>query len=122
MNRQDDNRLADQLNKNPIVFADCTGPEIIAVFGIALVVGLIIGVAVGVILLPFMMGLILGLLISLGLAWLLLNFVANARNRYYENWLTEHVFLIKRNFTNFFSLDETSFVDERTRFGRGRRR
>lgn len=122
MSLQGDNRLADQLNKDPIVFADCTGPEIMAVFGIALGVGLILGVVVGIILLPLMVGLILGLLTSLGLSWLLLNFVANSRNRFYESWLTEKVFLIRRNLTGVFSVEETNYVDERTRFGRGRRR
>lgn len=119
---QDDNRLADQLNKDPIVFADCTGPEIIAVFVIALGVGLLIGLVVGLLLLPLMVGLIVGLLISLGLSWLLFNFVANSRNRFYESWLSEKVFLIKRNLVGFISIEETAYIDERTRFGRGRRR
>ena len=122
MSHQDDNRLADQLNKDPIVFADCTGPEIIAVFVIALVAGLFIGLVVGLVLLPLMMGLIIGLLLTLGLAWLLLNLVANSRNRFYESWLAEKVFLMKRSLMGIFSIDETAYMDEHTRFGRGRRR
>jgi hypothetical protein len=118
----DDSRLADQLNKDPIVFADCTGPEIVAVFVIALVMGLIIGVLMGIVLLPFMMGLIAGLIITLALSWLLLMLVANARNRFYESWLGEKIFLFKRSLVGVISINESAYVDEYTRFGRGRRK
>ena len=60
------------------------------------------GVVVGLVLLPLMMGLIIGLLLTLGLAWLLLNLVANSRNRFYESWLAEKVFLMKRSLMAFF--------------------
>lgn len=122
MHHRDDNRLADQLNKDPIVFADCTGPEIVTVFVVALVVGLVLGIIVGLVLLPFMMGLVVGLLFTLALSWFLLAFVANMRNRFYESWLGEKLFLVKRGITAVIALEETAYIDEHTRFGRGRRR
>lgn len=118
MNAPDDNRLADQLNKDPIVFADCTGPEILLGFGIGMTIGILAGILLGASMGTFMLGLIFGLLIGLGLTYLALTQIANARNRYYESWLAEKFFIAKTQL-NIFS--EPNFISLTRRFSRSRR-
>lgn len=118
MSASDDNRLADQLNKEPIVFADCTGPEILLGFGIGMLLGILLGVIFGASLGKLMMGFIVGIVIGLGLTYLALKQIANARNRYYESWLAEKFFIAKTQL-NIFS--EPNFISLTRRFSRSRR-
>ncbi len=118
MSAPDDNRLADQLNKDPIVFADCTGPEILLGFGIGMTIGILAGILLGASMGTFMVGLIFGLLIGLGLTYLALKQIANARNKYYESWLAEKFFIAKTQL-NIFS--EPNFISLTRRFSRSRR-
>ncbi len=118
MRTPDDNRLADQLNKDPIVFADCTGPEILLGFGIGMTIGILAGILLGASMGTFMLGLIFGLLIGLGLTYLALTQIANARNKYYESWLAEKFFIAKTQL-NIFS--EPNFISLTRRFSRSRR-
>lgn len=118
MSAPDDNHLADQLNKDPIVFADCTGPEILLGFGIGMTIGILAGILLGASMGTFMVGLIFGLLIGLGLTYLALKQIANARNKYYESWLAEKFFIAKTQL-NIFS--EPNFISLTRRFSRSRR-
>lgn len=118
MNTSDENRLADQLNKDPIVFSDCTGPEILLGLGVGMSLGILIGVLLGVSLEAFMLGLIFGLILGLGFTYLALTRIANARNRYYETWLAEKFFIAK---TQLNIVSEGNFISLTRRFSRSKR-
>ena len=117
MSASDENRLADQLNKDPIVFADCTGPEILLGFGIGMFIGVVVGIVIGAFLGRFLLGLILGLVLGMGFSYLALTQIANARNRYYETWLAEKFFIAKTQI-NIFA--QANFISLTCRFSRSR--
>jgi|GEM_PF-2567624 len=117
MSASEENRLADQLNKEPIVFADCTGPEILMGFGIGMVLGVLIGLGLGASLGKLMLGLIFGLALGLGITYFVLTRIANARNRYYESWLAEKFFIFKLSLN---ILGENNFTSITRRFSRRR--
>ncbi len=113
-----DERLADSVNSEPIVFMDCTGTEIVASALISFVAGIAIGVIGGIALGKIMIGLIVGLMLSLALTYGLLNYLCAIRNKYYETWLKEKLFLYKLS-SGFFGL---KLINESVRFGRGARK
>lgn len=113
-----DERLADSVNSEPIVFMDCTGTEIVASALISFVAGIAIGVIGGIALGKIMIGLIVGLMLSLSLTYGLLNYLCAIRNKYYETWLKEKLFLYKLS-SGFFGL---KLINESVRFGRGARK
>jgi hypothetical protein len=113
-----DERLADSVNSEPIVFMDCTGTEIVASALISFVAGIAIGVIGGIALGEIMIGLIVGLMLSLALTYGLLNYLCAIRNKYYETWLKEKLFLYKLS-SGFFGL---KLINESVRFGRGARK
>lgn len=112
-----EDRLADSVNSEPIVFMDCTGSEIIMAAIIAFVVGLFIGVVIGIVIGLFLIGCVLGLILSLGLTYALLNWLCVVRNKYYETWLKEKWFMLKLR-SGFFGLN---LIEESVRYGRGAR-
>jgi len=113
-----DERLADSVNSEPIVFMDCTGTEIVASALISFVTGITLGVIGGFALGKIMIGLIVGLMLSLALTYGLLNYLCAIRNKYYETWLKEKLFLYKLS-SGFFGL---KLINESVRFGRGARK
>lgn len=113
-----DERLADSVNSEPIVFMDCTGTEIVASALISFVAGITLGVIGGFALGKIMIGLIVGLMLSLALTYGLLNYLCAIRNKYYETWLKEKLFLYKLS-SGFFGL---KLINESVRFGRGARK
>jgi conjugative transfer region protein (TIGR03750 family) len=113
-----DERLADSVNAEPIVFMDCTGTEIVASALVSFVAGMMLGIIVGITIGKIMIGLIVGLIISLGFTYGLLHYLCAVRNKYYETWLKEKVFLYKLS-SGFFGL---TLINESHRFGRGARK
>lgn len=118
MSASDENRLADQLNKDPIVFADCTGPEILLGFGIGMLIGIVVGIVIGASIGQILLGLIVGLVLGMGFSYLALTQIASARNRYYETWLAEKFFIAKTQL-NIFAL--ANYISLTRRFSRSRR-
>jgi hypothetical protein len=114
---QDNDRLADLLNKEPMVFMDCTGPEILAGFGSSLLLGLVLGFLIGLVMGALIIGIMLGLLLGLGASYFALKYIADARNSFYESWLEEKVFLMKRHIN---PITPPSFIEKTTRFSRSR--
>lgn len=113
-----DERLADNVNAEPIVFMDCTGTEILASGLISFVAGITLGIIAGIIIGNLMFGLILGLILSLAFTYGLLSYLCAIRNKYYETWLKEKLFLYKLS-SGFFAL---KLINESVRFGRGARK
>ena len=58
-------RLADAVNQEPIVFADCTGSEIVASLVISFIVGMVLGIAIGIAIGYIMVGIIFGLFFTM---------------------------------------------------------
>lgn len=114
----DDDRLADKVAREPVVFMDCTTTEILYVGGGSLIGCFIFGILLGVIIGAVMVGIIIGLILGLGVAWLLLTQIQRLRNAYYENWLNEKIFLAKQEW----GLGEITMLFGSKRFGRGSRK
>ncbi len=112
-----DDRLADAVNSEPMVYMDCTGNEIVVATILSMTVGLFIGVIIGIAIGKLMIGIILGLLLFLGLLFLALNWIASIRQKYYETWLSEKFFMAKEA-SGFFGL---SLLKTSDRFDRGAR-
>jgi len=113
-----EDRLADVVNSEPIVFMDCTGSEIIMSAIVAFVVGIVVGVIIGIAIGMIMIGCMLGLIIGLGLTYAFLNYLCAVRNKYYETWLPEKWFMLKLR-TGCFGL---SLIEDSLRYGRGARK
>jgi hypothetical protein len=113
-----EDRLADVVNQEPIVFNDCTQSELAYSFG----GGMSLGIAVGLILATvgsFMFCLILGLFLGLGLSWLSMFGLKFIRQKYYETWLNEKIFIFKKSLG---FLSNVPFINESKRYGKGVRR
>jgi conjugative transfer region protein (TIGR03750 family) len=114
----DDDRLADKVAKEPVIFMDCTTTEVLTAGTGGLVGGLVIGIIVGIVIGAVMVGIIMGLLLGLASAWLCLTQIQRLRNAFYENWLAEKIFLTKQNI----GIGSNTMKAGSTRFGRGGRR
>ncbi len=115
----EEDRLADAVNQEPIVFNDCTQKELAMSFGGGLVLGVIIGLFLGASIGMIMFGLVLGLILGLGLSWASMFYLKYIRQKYYETWLGERVYLIKRSL-GFGS--HKPFIDLTQRYGKGVKR
>lgn len=113
-----DDRLADSINAEPIVFMDCTGSEIVMSAVIAFGFGVPLGFLGGLLMGMVLIGLVVGLLLGLGTTYLVLNYICAVRNKYYETWLKEKFFMMKLR-SGMFGLD---LIEESTRYGRGARK
>lgn len=111
-------RLADAVNQEPIVFADCTGTEIVASLVISFIVGMILGIIIGIAIGFIMVGIIFGLFFTMGGSWAMLQYLSSVRNKYYESFLKEKIFMHKLA-SGMFGL---SLVDESVRYSRGDRK
>lgn len=113
-----DDRLADVVNQEPIVFMDCTQSELAGSFMAGAVVGSILGVMIGISIGFFMMGVMAGLIIALGVAWGLMSWLRYIRQKYYLTWFKEKLFLLQHSL----GLVNRVYVDVSKRFGKGARR
>ncbi len=113
----DDDRLADKVAQEPVVFMDCTTTEILVVGGSCLVGFFIVGIVIGLGIGRIMVGIIIGLLLGVGGSWLGLMQIQRLRNKYFENWLKEKLFLTKMNW----GVTSVTMLTESRRYGRGRR-
>ena len=90
-----ENRLADAVNQEPIVYNDCTQSELMGSIFIGFATGIVIGVIVGIAIGFFMLGIIIGLMISVGVCWLSMNWIKHIRQKFYLTWFKEKIFLFK---------------------------
>lgn len=117
MNVEDD-RLADKVAKEPVIFMDCTTSEVLTSGVSGLVGGLVVGIIIGIVIGAVMVGIIIGLLLGLASAWICLTQIQRLRNAYYENWLSEKIFITKQNI----GIGSITMKSGSKRFGRGGRR
>lgn len=110
-------RLADVVNAEPIVFMDCTGNEILVSGMVAFALGMVVGIVIGLVMGMFLIGCVLGLMFSLGLSYGFLQYLCAVRSKYYETWLEEKWFMAKLH-SGFFGL---SLIEDSVRYGRGAR-
>ena len=120
-------RLADVVNEEPIVFMDCTGPEILGAFLFSTITSLIICIAFSIAIGLPMIGVIGGLIIGLIGTWFLLNILRDIRQKYYATWLDEKFYLLKEKHglysLPFFKSEKAQFIIKGSRrFGKGGRR
>jgi conjugative transfer region protein (TIGR03750 family) len=113
-----EDRLADSVNSEPIVFMDCSGSEIIMSAIVGFVVGLFLGVIIGIVMGLIMIGFVFGMILGIGFTYGLLNYLCLIRNKYYETWLKEKWFLMKLR-TGIFGLE---LIEESIRYSRGARK
>jgi predicted Co/Zn/Cd cation transporter (cation efflux family) len=92
-----DERLADNINDDPVVYMDCTMPQILWTGAVSTVISLVIGFVIGMLFGSFAIGFVIGILASLGLSWLGLTLIQNLRHTNFDGWLNEKMFLIKHN-------------------------
>ncbi len=111
-------RLADAVNHEPIVFADCTGNEIVVSLILSFIVSMVLGIIIGIVIGFIMVGIILGLFLTMGCTWAMLQYLSSIRNKYYESYLKERIFLHKLA-SGLFNL---SLIDESARYSRGERK
>jgi len=116
MNDQED-RLADTINEEPIVFMDCSSREIMLSLGTGAGIGLLSGSVIGLLVGPFLIWLCVGLALSVAIAWFLLVRFATIRHNKYSSYLAERVFITKRNL----GLISSTYISGTKRFRRGRR-
>lgn len=113
-----DDRLADAVNQEPIVYNDCTQTELMGAIGFGAVIGISIGVFIGLSLGFFMFGVVLGLILSILIAWAAMTWLKHIRQKYYLTWFKEKIFLTKLSI-GFMS---TKFINKSQRYGKGARR
>lgn len=122
----EEERLADAVSSDPIVFMDCTGPQVMASGILGSIAGLVVGIVVGIIIGFFFIGVALGLLLSLLFSYLVMLWIQSNREKYYETWLSETVFFKKRslvaNFGVFLGKTPSEYIGGSRRFGRGARK
>jgi conjugative transfer region protein (TIGR03750 family) len=114
---QPDDRLADAVNQEPIVYADCTQSELLFAIGSGAVIGLTLGVIIGIAIGFFMLGIIIGLFIGVGITWVTMESLKYIRQKFYLTWLKEKLFVIKHLFFGGYP-----FVSETKRYSKGARR
>lgn len=114
----DQERLADAVNHEPIVFADCTGNEIVVSLIVSFIVSMVLGIIIGIVVGYIMVGIILGLFLTMGFAWAMLHYFSSIRNKYYASFLKEKIFMHKLA-SGMFAL---SLIDESVRYSRGDRK
>ena len=112
-----DDRLAEAINSEPVVFMDCTMREITVSAMFSTVIGIVLFIFL-MIIFGFFVGAVLGLISIVGVTYLALNFIQNLRHKYYEGWLAEKIFLIK----NSIGISSKPFLLDSKRYGRGARR
>ncbi len=112
-----EDRLADAVNQEPIVYADCTQSELLFAISTGGIVGLALGTALGLSIGFFMLGVIIGLLIGVGVSWVTMEALKHIRQKYYLTWLKEKLFVTKQLF-----LGGIQFVSQSKRYSKGARR
>lgn len=122
----DEERLADVVSADPIVFMDCTGPQVMYSGLFGTIAGLAVGAFCGIILGIVILGLALGLLLSLLFSYLAMRWIQRNREKFYETWLSETIFFKKRSLVSnlgvFIGKTPGDFIEGSRRFGRGARK
>jgi conjugative transfer region protein (TIGR03750 family) len=113
-----ENRLADAVNQEPIVYNDCTQSELMGSIFIGFVTGIVIGVIVGIAIGFFMLGIIIGLMIAVGVCWVSMNWIKHIRQKFYLTWFKEKIFLFKLSL----GMASGKYIGHTERFGKGARR
>ena len=113
-----DERLADAVNQEPIVYNDCTQSEILGSFILGGVVGLVLGLMIGFAIGFIMLGIIFGLMIAVGVSWGAMTWLKNIRQKYYLTWFKENLFLFKVSV----GAIPGKYIGHSERFGKGARR
>lgn len=113
-----EDRLADTVNQEPIVYNDCTQSELMSAFIAGVVIGLSIGVVVGLAFGVVMLGVVLGLILTILIAWAAMEWLKWIRHKYYLTWFKEKVFLMKMSL----GFLHTKYIQDSQRYGKGGRR
>jgi uncharacterized membrane protein len=116
-----DERLADNINDDPVVFMDCTMPQILWTGATSTIISLIIGFFIGMLFRSVAIGFVIGILASLGLSWLGLTRIQNLRHQNFDGWLDEKLFLIKHNILVSLGITESKLIHGSERLGKGAR-
>lgn len=117
-------RLADTVNEEPIVYMDCSGPEIMGAFMVSFTVSMVLCIFLGLIFGGFLLGLIAGMFLGLAGTWVLLNILRDIRQKYYPSWLSEKIYLFKQKHgmfsLPFFKKEKAqTIINYSKRFGKG---
>lgn len=112
-----DDRLADAVNQEPIVYNDCTQTELMGSIVTGGVLGLSLGIVVGIAIGIIMFGIVIGLIASVGICWFAMDRLKHIRQKYYLTWFKEKLFLLKL----MFGLASKKFIGHSERFGKGAR-
>jgi len=115
-------RLADGINSPPVVFMDCTAPQIGMAALVSVPLGMFLGAVIGVLLGFIILGLAIGLIFALVIGWGILYFIQVNKERYYETWLEEQIFLKKGAFLESIGVSSETLIRGTTRYGRGARK
>lgn len=115
---EQDERLADAVNQEPIVYNDCTQSELMGSILLGGVIGLALGIVIGLAISFIMLGIIIGLIIAVGVTWFLMAWLKHIRQKYYLTWLKEKLFLFKLEL----GLTAGKYVSRSERYGKGARR
>lgn len=115
-------RLADTVNKPPVVFMDCTAPQIGMVALIAGPSGLLLGIVLGILFGKITLGLALGIVLALVIGYTCLYFIQVNRERYYESWLEEQIFLKRTAFSESTGFGQSTMISGSKRYGRRSRK
>ncbi len=117
----DDDRLADAVNQEPIVFYDCTQSEIMGAFAASGLMCILCTVLIAVAFGSFVFGLLAGLILSLLSGWAVMTWLKNIRQKFYTTWFQEKVFMFKQSLNEFIGV-RSVFLNHSVRFGKGARR
>jgi conjugative transfer region protein (TIGR03750 family) len=116
--REQEDRLADAVNQEPIVYMDCTQSELMGSIALGGLVGLSLGVVIGISIGLFLLGLIIGLSLSLLFSWACMTWLKSVRQKYYLTWFKEKIFLVKLSY----GMTSSKYISHSERFGKGARR
>ena len=113
-----DDRLADAVNQEPIVYNDCTQTELMGSIILGAIVGITVGVVIGIAIGFIMFGIVIGLILSIGICWLSMNWLKHIRQKFYLTWFKEKLFLFKLSI----GMASGKYIGHSERFGKGARR
>lgn len=117
-----DERLADNINDDPVVYMDCTMPQILWTGAVSTIISLVFGFVIGLLFGSFVIGFVIGILASLGLSWLGLTLIQNLRHQNFDGWLDEKLFLIKHDLLLLLGFTESKLIRGSERLGKGARK
>ena len=117
-NDHTDPQLADYLNREPVVFMECTAPELMGSAVLAFVASLALAIAIGVISGTFIVGVAMWTLGGLGILVLLTRQIRRAKLNRPDNYYRERIHRV----LNQYGLSRSPLIDQSRRYGLGRTR